>query len=85
MPPISTLSYTDYFSQLEKIIDEGKGEKLRPFDPDSGYLVTNISRLPVDRLDFGTGPPDLIFPFTIEKNAAAILARDENFILRFAY
>jgi hypothetical protein len=85
MPSVSTQSYTDYFTRLEKIIDEGEADKLKPFDPASGYLVTNISRLPVDRLDFGTGPPDLIFPLTIEKNAAAVLARDENFILRFAY
>ena len=85
MPSVSTQSYTDYLAQLEEIISTGKKEKFRPFDPDSGCLVTNISRLPVDRLDFGTGPPDLIFPLTIEKNAAAVLAKDENFILRFAY
>jgi hypothetical protein len=85
IPSISTQSYTDYFSRLEKIIEAGEVDKLKPFDPDSGYLVTNISRLPVDKLDFGTDPPDLIFPFTIEKNAAAILAKDENFVLRFAY
>jgi hypothetical protein len=36
-------------------------------------------------LNFGTGPPALIFPLTIEKNAAAILAKEENFILRYAY
>jgi NRPS condensation-like uncharacterized protein len=85
MPSISTRSYTDYFSLLEKIIKEGKTDKLKPFDPASGYLVTNISRLPVDRLNFGTGPPDLIFPITAEKNAAAVLAKEENFVLRFAY
>ena len=85
MPSVSTQSYTDYLSQLEKILSEGKTEKFRPFDPESGCLVTNISRLPVDKLNFGTGPPDLIFPLTIEKNAAAVLSKDENFILRFAY
>ncbi|UCE42648.1 MAG: hypothetical protein JSV17_06750 [Candidatus Aminicenantes bacterium] len=85
MPSLSNQSYTNYLSQLEDIISEGKTEKFRPFDPASGYLVTNISRLPVDKMNFGTGPPDLIFPLTIEKNAAAVLAKDENFILRFAY
>jgi len=85
MPSVSKRSYIDYLTKLEEILSEGKTEEFRPFDPVSGYLVTNISRLPVDRLNFGTGPPDLIFPLTIEKNAAAVLAKDENFILRFAF
>jgi hypothetical protein len=85
MPAVSKQSYIEYLKKLEEIISEGKTEKLRPFDPTSGCLVTNISRIPVDKLDFGIGPPDLIFPLTIEKNAAAVLAKDENFILRFVY
>jgi len=85
MPSVSKQSYVDYLTMLEEIISEGKTEKFRPFDPASGFLVTNISRLPVDKLNFGAGPPDLIFPLTIEKNAAAVLAKDENFILRFAF
>ena len=85
MPSVSKQSYVDYLTMLEEIISERKTEKFRPFDPASGFLVTNISRLPVDKLNFGTGPPDLIFPLTIEKNAAAVLAKDENFILRFAF
>jgi hypothetical protein len=85
MPSVSKSTYLDYLMQLEKLISEGKPEKFRPFDPASGLLVTNISRLPVDRLNFGTGSPDLIFPLTLEKNAAAVLAKDENFILRFAF
>jgi len=85
MPSVSKQSYTEYLTKLEEIIFEGKTEKLWPFDPTSGCLVTNISRLPVNKLDFGTGPPDLIFPLTIEKNAAAVMAKDENFVLRFGY
>jgi NRPS condensation-like uncharacterized protein len=84
MPSVSKQSYIDYLYTLENRISEGKTEKLRPFDPESGYLVTNISRLPINRLDFGTGIPDLIFPLTIEKNAAAVLAKDENFVIRYA-
>lgn len=85
MPSVSKQSYLDYLMQLEELIAGGKTEKLRPFDPASGCLVTNISRLPVHKLNFGTGVPILVFPLTIEKNAAAILAREENFILRYAY
>jgi hypothetical protein len=85
MPFVSKQSYLDYLAHLEKLIEERKTEKLRPFDPASGCLVTNISRLPVDKLDFGTGAPALVFPLTVEKNAAAILADKKNFILRYAY
>jgi hypothetical protein len=85
MPSLSKQYYLDYLAKLEELISIGNTEKFRPFDPESGYLITNISRLPVDKLNFGTGPPALIFPLTIEKNAAAVLAKDENFILRTAY
>lgn len=70
---------------LEQSIAEREKTDLRPFDPDNGCLVTNISRLPVARLDFGTGVPELLFPLTIEKNSAAIMADKQKFILRFAY
>jgi hypothetical protein len=84
MPSVSKLSYVEYLTKLEDIIFRREREKIRPFDPATGYLVTNISRLPIDRLNFGTGPPDVVFPLTIEKNAAAILAKEENFIIRIA-
>lgn len=85
MPSVSKHNYVDYQTRLEDTISKGEKGKIRPFDPANGFLVTNISRLPIDRLNFGTGPPDLIYPLTIEKNAAAILAREENFILRMAW
>jgi hypothetical protein len=85
MPEISTDMYMDYLQELENIIDKKKTELLRPYNPDTGCLVTNLSRLPVNRLNFGTGNPDLIFPLTIGKNAASILADEENFILRLVY
>ncbi len=84
MPSVSRQSYIDYLAGLEETISKGESEKMRPFDPETGFLVTNISRLPIDRLNFGTGPPDLVFPLTIEKNAAAVLSKEENFILRIA-
>ena len=85
MPAVSKETYISYLTQLEQILSEGKMEQFRPFDPGTGCLVTNISRLPSDKLNFGTGSPDLIFPLTIEKNSAGILAKKENFILRFVY
>jgi hypothetical protein len=85
MPALSKMTYTDYLTGLEKILAEGRLDKFKPFDPESGCLVTNLSRLPVDKLDFGTGRPELILPLTVERNSAGILADRDNFVLRLVY
>ena len=71
MPAITKQVYLDYLSGLEELIDKGKQGELRPFKPARGCLVTNISRLPVAGLDFGTGVPELLFPLTTEKNSTS--------------
>jgi Transferase family len=85
MPVLSKEGYVDFLIGLEGIAASGKWEDFRPYDPERGCLVTNLSRLPADRLDFGSGPPRLSVPLTIEKNGVGILARGENYLLRFAY
>ena len=50
-----------------------------------GCLVTNLSQMPINKLNFGTGDPDLVFPLSIKKNSVAVLANRDNFILRIAY
>ena len=85
MPSVSKETYIDYLAELEEIISEGKMDEFKPFDPKYGCLVTNLSRLPTDKLNFGTGSPDLIFPITIEENSTMVLAKEENFILRYAF
>ena len=85
MPHISKETYIDYLSGLEEMIALGKSDEFRPFDPSSGCLVTNLSKLPAEKLDFGGGRPELILPLTAEKNSAAILAKQENYVLRYAY
>ncbi|MGD9345340.1 MAG: acyltransferase [Candidatus Aminicenantes bacterium] len=85
MPSVSKQSFVEYLARLERIISEKKWEKFRPFDPGSGCLVTNISRLPIEKLDFGSGIPELALPLTVAKHSSAIMAKNENFILRFAY
>jgi hypothetical protein len=82
MPEINREYYINYLTGLENRIADKKTEKLKPFDPASGCLVTNLSRLPVTKLDFGSGNPDFIFLLTVEKNSAAILGDKENFIIR---
>jgi len=85
MPVLSSENYVRYLAGLERMIAEKSWERFRPFDPARGCLVTNLSKMPAERLDFGTGGPAAIVPLTIEKNSAAIMARGENFVLRYAY
>jgi hypothetical protein len=84
LPLLSRETYIDYLKSLEETISAGGLEELRPYDPERGCLVTNLSRLPLDKLDFGTGPPRLSIPLTVERNGAAILAKGENYLLRYA-
>jgi len=85
MPSISKEGFINFLVYLEAIISERQFHKLKPFDPERGSLVTNLSKLPANKLNFGSGEADFIFPLTIEKNSAAILANKDNFILRLAY
>ncbi|MFZ2054460.1 MAG: acyltransferase [Candidatus Aminicenantales bacterium] len=84
MPTVSKETYIDCLTGLEKILAEGRLDKFKPFDPSSGCLVTNLSRLPADKLDFGTGRPDFILPLTVGRNSAGILADANNYVLRFS-
>jgi len=85
MPQIIKERYIKFLEKREDIISNNQIEKLNPFDPERGCLVTNLSKLPSNKLDFGDGPPNFIAPLTIEKNSAAILAEKDNFILRLSY
>lgn len=85
MPAINKERFINFLAYLEAVISEREFHKLKPFEPEHGILVTNLSKLPANKLNFGTGEADFIFPLTIEKNSAAILANKENYILRLSY
>jgi hypothetical protein len=85
MPAVSKESYMAYLDTIEAYIGRKESDKLRPYNPESGCLVTNLSKMPVNRLNFGAGNPDFLFPLTIARNAAAILADKDKYILRMVY
>ncbi|MFC1530496.1 acyltransferase [Gemmatimonadota bacterium] len=85
MPTITRNSYLEYLTGLEERIDQGDPDAFRPFDPDTGCLVTNLTRMPTDRLDFGSGPPALIYPLTAGKHAAALMRHKDRFVLRLVH
>jgi hypothetical protein len=83
MPVVSSETYADYLAGIEGIITRGETEELRPFAPEQGCLVTNLSRLPSDKLDFGGGAPDLVVPLTSERNSVGILSKRDRFLLKY--
>ena len=85
MPGITNESYIAYLKGLADIVKEKRFAELRPYDDESNCLITNLSAMPSNKLDFGTGNPDLIIPLTIGRNSTAIMADDVNYILRIAY
>jgi hypothetical protein len=85
MPEITTESYRSYLEGLDASARAGDLSTLRPYDPETGCLVTNLSRLPLAQLDFGTGAPVHVVPLTVGRHSTLILSRGEDFILRLAY
>lgn len=82
MPEISEENYRGYLQELELLIRTRQTHRLRPYDPKTGCLVTNLSRLPTGQLDFGSGAPDVVLPSTVGRNSAAVLADGDTFVLR---
>ncbi len=85
MPAVTRASFMNFLEELENIIMQRRMDELKPFDPFGGVLVTNLSKLPVNKLNFGTGNPDYIYPLTVEKNSTTIIADGDKYILRMAY
>jgi NRPS condensation-like uncharacterized protein len=85
IPLITKEGYIHYLLELENLITNGHFDKLKPYVPRDGCLVTNLTKMPAERLDFGTGYPEFIYPITIEKNSVAILTHKNNYLLRLAY
>ncbi len=85
MPDITQSNYLEYLMQLETQIANKQFASLKPYDPAMGCLVTNISKLPTNMLDFGGGNPDAVIPITVGKNSVAIMADQNDYVLRFVY
>jgi hypothetical protein len=85
IPHITEETYVKDLSYLEDLMVTNYTDKLRPYDPEEGCLITNLSKLPTHKLDFGSGKPEFIFLLTVGKNSTAILANRDHFILRYVY
>ncbi|KAA3662858.1 MAG: hypothetical protein DWQ10_01450 [Calditrichaeota bacterium] len=85
VPVVDSSMYTQYLADLEVKISKSEEHALLPYDPATGCLVTNLTRMPLPKLDFGGGAPSLSFPLTTGKNSAAVFADGDNFLLRLVY
>lgn len=57
-------------------------EHVHVADPENGLLVTNLSRLPVDKIEFGAGPPIKYEILTAANRGAVILPDDDGLQVR---
>ncbi len=53
-------------------------EELHVADPDAGILVTNLSRVPLEEVDFGRGKPFQFFTATPSPGAAIVLPAENG-------
>ncbi|NHK32392.1 MAG: hypothetical protein FK730_13645 [Asgard group archaeon] len=82
-PEVNRRNYEDFLKKIDGWIETGQLEHLRPYDPINECLVTNLSRMPIAKLDFGSEPPTTTIPLTSGRSGAAILVQKGKFILRF--
>jgi len=52
-------------------------ERIHVASPKDGLLVTNLSRLPVNQIEFGVGPP-VIYEILTPANRGAVILPDDN-------
>jgi len=83
-PTVNRYSYEAFLKKIDGWIEAGKLDLLRPYDPDNECLVTNLTRMPISRIDFGSGPPTTIEPLTRGRSGAAVLIQNNKFVLRLA-
>lgn len=60
-------------------------QSLQVMDPNHGLLVTNLSRVPLNDLDFGSGPPDGIAVGTPVHRGALVLPAPDGIAVHIAH
>lgn len=50
--------------------------------PERGFLITNLSRVPVASLDFGAGAPFQIVPMTMAPRVFIVMSDEKDYIVR---
>ncbi len=85
MPRVDRSRHKSFLEQIEDWLSQGQTDRLRPYDPDNGCLVTNLTKMPVNHLDFGSGQPTLVLPLTLAKNSVVVLDHGDDYLLRMVH
>lgn len=56
--------------------------RMHAVDPRAGFLVTNMSRMPLEALDCGFGPPEALVPLTPGLRSAFVSAARDGVLVR---
>lgn len=60
-------------TELRRLFGDSLPARLHVSHPRTGFLVTNLSRVPRKELDFGGGPPETLLPLTPAPRSAVVL------------
>ena len=60
-------------TELRRLHGTAVPVRLHVSHPRTGFLVTNLSRVPRQELDFGQGPPEMLVPLTAAPRSAVVL------------
>jgi hypothetical protein len=85
MPLLNTQTYRAYLTKLQTSIETRPLNSLQPYNPENGCLTTNLTRMPIHKINFGQGIPSFVFTLTIGKNSAVILKAEDNYLVRLVH
>lgn len=60
----------------------GAFARMHAVDPGAGFLVTNMSRMPLDAMDCGSGPPEELVAMTPAPRSALVSAARDGVLVR---
>lgn len=71
--------------EAARLAQNGGMEFIQSFhvaDPSCGFLITNLSRVRFENLDFGNGPPNEVIPLTPAPRTGIVTKNGDSFIVR---
>lgn len=69
-------------TELRKLHGDELPPRLHVSHPRTGFLVTNLSRIPRKELDFGDGPPETVVALTPAPRSALVLPAEGGVLVR---
>ena len=77
-----SVSYTHLLAEIRRAHGLAAFARMFAVDPRAGFLVTNMSRMPLEALDCGFGPPEALVPLTPGLRSAFVSAARDGVLVR---